>query len=303
VNLRRFSDFLLVLELIKASYQEDESDGDFSASASDFDPNEESSSSEDSSASENEEEPQIKKPQSVASRVLKTPSVASSVAMSTNRRSTRGKSDFQYILQSDDYFTSASTKTKTSDHTLDRLKNPRLPHDQLIKLLANMELSKEHKKSVKDLNNDFKFFFDKWLTCFDEGYTILLHGFGSKRNLLQAFHKEKLANQRVLVVNGFFPSLTIKDILDNICVDMLEMAAVAGNPHEIVSVIEEEMKEIPALNLFIIVHNIDGTMLRNDKAQSVLSRLASVRNIHMIASIDHINAPLRRFLLGFHLNS
>lgn len=215
--------------------------------------------------------------------------------MTTNRRSNRNKGDYQFFLQSDDYFSTATAKTKTSDHTLDRLKNPRLPHDQLIKLLSNMELSKEHKKAVKDLNNEHKTNFGKWLTLFDEGYTILLHGLGSKRNLLQTFHKEKLADQHVMVVNGFFPSLTIKDILDNIWIDLLEMTAVGGNPHEIVNLIEEEMKKIPALNIFLIVHNIDGTMLRNDKAQSVLSRLASIRNIHMIASIDHINAPLCKF--------
>ena len=162
-----------------------------------------------------------------------------------------------------------------------------------------MELSKEHKKAVRDLNNEHKTNFDKWLTLFDEGYTILLHGFGSKRNLLQAFHKEKLAEHHVIVINGFFPSLTIKDILDSICVDLLEITAVGGNPHEIVNIIEEEMKKIPALNIILIVHNIDGTMLRNDKAQSALSRLASIRNIHMIASIDHINAPLRKSTLIF----
>ena len=34
-------------------------------------------------------------------------------------------------------------------------------------------------------------------------------------------------------------------------------------------------------------------MLRSDKTQTILSSLAASRNIHVIASIDHINAPLR----------
>jgi origin recognition complex subunit 2 len=271
--------------------EESESDGDFSADDSDeFNPIE--SSSEDSSDdchSETESPP--KKTQSVASRVLKTPSVSISTA-STTRRSARNKGDYQYILQSDDYFSSATSKTKTSDHTLDRLKNPRLPHDQLIKLLSNMKLSKEHETAVKELNEEYKNNFGKWLTLFDEGYTVLLHGLGSKRNLLQAFHKEKLADQHVIVINGFFPSLTFKDILDSIAVDILELSASGANPHEIINAIEAEMSEIPTFHLFLIVHNIDGTMLRNDKAQSVLSRLAGLKNVHMIASIDHINAPL-----------
>ena len=44
--------------------------------------------------------------------------------------------------------------------------------------------------------------------------------------------------------------------------------------------------------LFLIVHSIDGPMLRGDKAQTALSILAQCPHIHIIASIDHINAPL-----------
>lgn len=178
---------------------------------------------------------------------------------------------------------------------MDRLKNSRLPHDQLVKLLANMQLSKDHQHAVKGLHEEYKTYFNKWLTLFDEGYTVLLHGLGSKRNLLQTFHKEKLAEEHVIVVNGFFPSLTIKDILDSIWVDLLEKSALGGNPHEIVNKIEEEMKRIPALHIFLMVHNIDGPMLRNGKSQSILSRLASIKHLHMVASIDHINTPLRKF--------
>ncbi|GLH01025.1 GH22255, partial [Gryllus bimaculatus] len=44
--------------------------------------------------------------------------------------------------------------------------------------------------------------------------------------------------------------------------------------------------------LFLVIHNIDGVMLRNDKCQEVLASLSSTPNIHLIASIDHISAPL-----------
>lgn len=259
------------------------------ASDSDFNPQEssEESSDEEEAECENEGSPP-QKVQSVAARILKTPSVATS-----SRQRTR--SDFQYVLQSDDYFATATTNTKTSNHTLDRLKNSRVAPNQLLKLMKEMKLSFEHEQAVKSLNEEHKTHFDKWLTLFDEGYTVLLYGFGSKRNLIQSFHNEKLSEEHVIVINGFFPSLTIKDILDSIWVDFLEQPSMGGNPHEIVNMIKKEVEDIPALNLFLIVHNIDGMTLRNDKAQSVLSRLASIKNIHMIASIDHINTPLRKF--------
>ncbi len=44
--------------------------------------------------------------------------------------------------------------------------------------------------------------------------------------------------------------------------------------------------------IYLLIHNIDGPMLRNDKTQSALARLASQPNVHLICSIDHINAPL-----------
>lgn len=283
-NLSLILDFKKILE-------ESDTEQDVSSDTSE-------SEAESEASCDEEDELPLKKAQSVASRVLKTPSVALTTTAPLTRLRSRNAGDSQYVLRSDDYFSTAASKTKTSDHTLDRLKNPRLPHDQLIKLLANMQLSKEHEQAVKDLNDEHKMNFEKWLLLFDEGYTILLHGFGSKRNLLQAFHKEKLADEHVIVVNGFFPSLTIKDILDNIWMDILENSSVGGNPHEIVHMIEKDMKRYPALHLFLIIHNIDGVMLRNSKAQSVLSRLASIKNLHVIASIDHINTPLRKFRLS-----
>jgi origin recognition complex subunit 2 len=52
----------------------------------------------------------------------------------------------------------------------------------------------------------------------------------------------------------------------------------------------KESRKVP--NLVLLIHNIDGPSLRNAKAQSLLSVLADTPNIRLIASIDHINAPL-----------
>ena len=44
--------------------------------------------------------------------------------------------------------------------------------------------------------------------------------------------------------------------------------------------------------LFLLIHNIDGHMLRSPNTQAALAHLATSCNIHLVASIDHINAPL-----------
>ena len=44
--------------------------------------------------------------------------------------------------------------------------------------------------------------------------------------------------------------------------------------------------------LYLIIHNLDGLALRSDKIQGSLAKLASCNRIRLVASIDHVNAPL-----------
>ncbi|UYV68509.1 ORC2, partial [Cordylochernes scorpioides] len=44
--------------------------------------------------------------------------------------------------------------------------------------------------------------------------------------------------------------------------------------------------------LYLVLANIDGPNLRSDKAQSILCQLAACPHIHLLASVDHVNAPL-----------
>lgn len=46
----------------------------------------------------------------------------------------------------------------------------------------------------------------------------------------------------------------------------------------------------------VAIHNIDGPGLRDSETQQILSRLASCSNIRIVASIDHVNAPLCKSL-------
>lgn len=49
-----------------------------------------------------------------------------------------------------------------------------------------------------------------------------------------------------------------------------------------------------SLELFLLIHNLDSQMLRGDKSQQIIGQLSSLRNIYLIASIDHLNAPLSK---------
>jgi origin recognition complex subunit 2 len=44
--------------------------------------------------------------------------------------------------------------------------------------------------------------------------------------------------------------------------------------------------------LYIVLHNVDGAPLRNAESQALLGELAAMPRVHIIASVDHVNAPL-----------
>ena len=91
-----------------------------------------------------------------------------------------------------------------------------------------------------------------------------------------------------MVVNGFFPSLTVKQILSTISEDILEIEGTFTSTTEHI----EEILSALTTDLYLIVHNLDGPMLRNLKAQTSICALVSHPRVHLVASIDHINAPL-----------
>ncbi|XP_039304147.1 origin recognition complex subunit 2 isoform X2 [Solenopsis invicta] len=197
-----------------------------------------------------------------------------------------------YHIKTDEYFESQSGKTVTSDHTLGRLKNARLTEDTLEELLTNQNhISTIHKKRICSLTENCRSFFPMWQFILEEGYSLLLHGVGSKRNLINDFHNEIIADHPTLIINGFFPSLTLKDILDNIITNLLDLDS-PTNLNDCLELIETVMRDNPDDRLYLIIHNIDGIMLRSNKAQNMLASLAAIANIHVIASVDHINAPL-----------
>lgn len=46
----------------------------------------------------------------------------------------------------------------------------------------------------------------------------------------------------------------------------------------------------------VVIHNIDGPGLRDPETQQYLARMAACSHICVVASIDHVNAPLCKYL-------
>uniref|UniRef100_A0A1B6F214 Origin recognition complex subunit 2 n=1 Tax=Cuerna arida TaxID=1464854 RepID=A0A1B6F214_9HEMI len=196
----------------------------------------------------------------------------------------RGK-ELNYVFTADEYFQSRSDKCVTSDHNLSRLKSS---HTHLP-ALSLPTICPSHQRALVSRRSGDTLMFHRWMFALSQGFSILAYGLGSKYKILQKFHQEMLANSHVVVVNGFFPNTNIKEIVDMIARDLLGLTYVLPSTHATVDWIESR-RWMP--RVFLLIHNLDAEMLRCDKTQRVLSRLASLQKVHLVASVDHINCPL-----------
>ncbi|XP_052805589.1 origin recognition complex subunit 2-like [Mya arenaria] len=216
-----------------------------------------------------------------------TPSTSTAPIARAPRRKTE-ETDMKTSVE--DYFDIHSSDVgPTSDATLAKLDLPHLDQKSLTTLLTGVESS--HQAECRQLYKEHSEMFRTWMYQMCNGFNILLYGFGSKRNLMEDFRNTTLSGFSQLVVNGYFPSLSVKHILNSITEDILDHSGSFKSPLDQVEFIKTEFEK-SGDDFFLIIHNIDGTMLRNEKTQNVLSLLSLVPSIHIIASVDHINSSL-----------
>ncbi|KAF8908638.1 origin recognition complex subunit 2-domain-containing protein [Gymnopilus junonius] len=138
--------------------------------------------------------------------------------------------------------------------------------------------------------------FSRYMCELNEGFNIICYGLGSKRRILNQFATNNCSKRgHVVIANGFQPDFNIKDLLNSIenipPIQNLELPSTS---------VEKQARRIhdffagpsQKAHIYIVVHNIDAAPLRAAKAKSILAMLANNPRIHIIASIDHINAPL-----------
>ena len=161
----------------------------------------------------------------------------------------------------------------------------------------------ERAKIVKNLEKQYR----RWFVLLRAGFSVLLYGFGSKKALMEDFEKRYCVDGGVIVVNGFFPSLTPKQVVvaaaaalsttgvDDEPSDAFSTALQGMGTETLLAHIQSATRgtaTIQPKRLYIILHNIDGPQLRTPEAQALLGELASTPRVHLMASIDHVNAPL-----------
>ncbi|KAM9123477.1 origin recognition complex subunit 2 isoform 2-T6 [Pangshura tecta] len=252
-----------------------------------------SDSESDYSASCSEEEEEEDKDHKETSDVIldqKTPSKTRAAPASKKTPAKKLKEEMTSNLVEEYFEAHSSSKVLTSDRTLQKLQKRKLDQQTLLVLLNKAPPA--FTAELKELNQQHESLFSKWMLQLHLGFSIVLYGLGSKRDLLEKFRTSLLRDSVHLVVNGFFPSITVRSILNSITEEVLDHVGTFRSPLDQLDLILKRFKEDSSLELYLLIHNLDSKMLRGDKSQQILAQLASLPNIHLIASIDHINAPL-----------
>ncbi|CAN0133314.1 unnamed protein product [Bubo scandiacus] len=253
------------------------------------DPYLESESEYSASCSEEDEEDQKEVSTVLSGQKTPAKTKAGSTPPPRNTLAKKNKNKMANLVE--EYFEAhSSSKVLTSDRTLQKLQKRRLNQQTLHDLLKKAPLA--YAAEIKELNQQHERLFSKWMLQLHLGFNIVLYGLGSKRDLLEKFRISALQESVHLVVNGYFPSITLRSILNSITEDVLNHIGTFRSPPDQLEFIIKRFKEDSSLELYVLIHNLDSQMLRGERSQQILAQLSSVPSIYLIASIDHINAPL-----------
>ncbi|XP_011074449.1 origin of replication complex subunit 2 [Sesamum indicum] len=178
---------------------------------------------------------------------------------------------------------------------------------ELREAYANIE--PKHEKEINDLLNSYKSSYSEWVFVLRCGFGLLMYGFGSKKALMEDFASTALTDYSVVVINGYLQSVNLKQVavtLAELLWDQLKTqrkSTLENLPKnqqpfhtrsmdDLISFLDGPHLEDDECFVCVLVNNIDGPGLRDSETQQYLARLAACSHIRMVASIDHVNAPL-----------
>lgn len=217
---------------------------------------------------------------------------------------------FVKLTASDAFFTAQSRPARTSANVFSDLLPP-LTHQQYTSLLRSSTGAQQHEFAIEDLSFAHETRWPGWERELGQGFNLLCYGLGSKREVMNRFATEVLAERGdVVVVNGVFPRLSVRDILGTIEAAFPEArlapppplsaqaSAVDALAYRIythflpIDLEPAPTHKLAADDLYLVIHGIDSPGLRTAQAKSVLGLLASSPRIHLLASVDHVQAPI-----------
>lgn len=155
-----------------------------------------------------------------------------------------------------------------------------------------------HEADKENLRNLHSRGFDQWAFELDQGFNICLYGYGSKRQLAMDFidHLCLYKKPKVIAVNGYNPSVSLKEILGTLCKAILprsQEAKLPAQPAALLDLLISHLTQHPQENpIYLVFHSIDALPVRRAPIQAAMARLCSRTRIALLATVDTLNFPL-----------
>ena len=266
-----------------------------------------------------------------------TPSRARASSLSrtsdfTDDEQTLQPSTLSTLTSFDSYFLNASRPSRTSSNLFSHLVQP-LSADEYASSLSRSFYPRPFPDSapsssaqsqtvlrppgVPSTAAHHRAHLPRYLLELTEGFNLLFYGFGSKRRVLNDLARA-CAGAHVLVLNGFLPSFSARDIFAALAhlpgspqsveavaqfllaAPTASAAATSPSPSPPPSISGQQQRQGKGpvgshkkrRRLVLIIHNIDAPALRAPKVRGLLSALAMLSGVQLAASVDHINAPM-----------
>ncbi|PQE16694.1 origin recognition complex subunit 2 protein [Rutstroemia sp. NJR-2017a BBW] len=186
-------------------------------------------------------------------------------------------------------------RSKTANSNLSSL--ALLDHEEFFKLARDYK--DQHATDMNFLQDVHAKSFNQWQFELSQDFNICVYGWGSKRPLLLKFAEhiyERMTDhsrEKIVVINGYVQNLTTRDVLNTVAGAIAGAGTKLGSqPTEMLDNLISLLDEDETQHITLVIHSIDGAVLRRSAAQMVLSRLSSHPQVHLIASADHPSFPL-----------
>ncbi|CDK25189.1 unnamed protein product [Kuraishia capsulata CBS 1993] len=174
-----------------------------------------------------------------------------------------------------------------------------LEHSEFLQITQILNILHSQQRDV--LKSYYESLFNQWFFQLSEGFNMAFYGLGSKRALAVRFISEyvlvKLSalgkETKSVVLNGYNPEASVRELMKQIgSIFYNGNRDYPLNPRSAIEFIRKEFKDLESPQLVVLVNNIDGEGLRTDRSQELLSRLASIPQIWMCVTMDHVNTPV-----------
>lgn len=215
---------------------------------------------------------------------------------------------FLHASRGEAYLHAVARPSKTSSNKLSDAFDEPFTKATYQAALAAFDEQEPHKTHLHSLQQLYVPRFPLWEAELLQGFSLLFHGVGSKRLLLQEFAQQSLCKLgHVVVANAFASGVAITDVLgemervleytrDTTTAAATVEAGVAADKNLIRARALcrhlEQSAQHPPKRVFVLIHSIDAPTFRSTKIKAVLAVLAACPLIHLVASVDHVKAML-----------